>query len=899
MRSPFFVGRYMEKKTFKDYINQKKLYKYYSFVIAAFLMLIIFLFNKMNGKDYLIIRSDFFDSVGFLKEAVNNIANYNSIFFNNTTGLGLNNIMVVSGLFSPFNLIYLIFRNAKIDIVTMFVIILKVGLCAFSFQFYSNKVLKNDSFFSVIISVFYALNAYVIEYGTIHNSWIDALIIVPFLCYAVVECVERNKRVFLIILYSYIFISNFYLGYIIGFFSLLYIILYLVLIYKNESTSVKQLLSKFFNWVLGVVIAVMLSACIWVPTLFFIASNRVPDSSEIVQFNVTVLQILNSLFWGMSYGIQGTYSYIYCGVPILILVPLFFLNKSVNNKTKIFYGILTLTILISMVSRGLNSFWHVFDQPDDFWYRYAFLFCFVLCSVASKQLLVFEEQNKKAFIYLAGILCLFYQFILHTLGLWNLDVGVLNTNFGFIINFLLIVFWSVSLCYLFVVKKYKVFFLIVSFLVMSLEIVSLSKREISNLINAKAYYLWTDNVDEVVQEIKASDNDYYRTIIAKNNAGYNMDTFFGLYGIGDFGNQEKYGVRRFLSNVGFATSPRVTLESGYNPVANMLLGIKYLIYAPDIIIKDNAEEDSEETEILSTDKELEASYEVNEYALNLGYLVDGELILFEYPGRDVFENMNELVSELSGSDEDCYVQIPLEEAQMDANGIELVEMDTGEFVFTRNGSEGSMVISVPKGDYNKAFIQFEKSDSSLYSMDFNYLNTENSSNIVGNRLSLSSAIEMSLNEAGDRFEINIVSYEPECSDIFVCDNINIYYLDENALKNQYDILSSGQMKLNSYSNGHIDGTIHIEGENRLLLTTIPYDPGWRVFINGIETETVRVIDGTFIAVYLPGEGDYNVVLDFECPGLRIGVIVSVCGILALLSVIFEKQLKMSNKKNKK
>ena len=79
----------------------------------------------------------------------------------------------------------------------------------------------------------------------------------------------------------------------------------------------------------------------------------------------------------------------------------------------------------------------------------------------------------------------------------------------------------------------------------------------------------------------------------------------------------------------------------------------------------------------------------------------------------------------------------------------------------------------------------------------------------------------------------------------------------------------------------------------MLFTTIPYDPGWRAYINGIETEPIRVIDGTFLAILLPNEeGDFDITLDFECPGLRIGIIISICGIIALLSVIFEKQLKV-------
>ena len=624
------------------------------------------------------------------------------------------------------------------------------------------------------------------------------------------------------------------------------------------------------------------------------------DSTEVLELNVSLFQIVNSLFWGMDYGIEGTYSYIYCGIPILILVPLFFMNTNIKKNIKWFLGILVSIFLLSMVSNRLNLIWHVFDQPDDFWYRYSFMLCFCLCIISSFELAKFQNDLKNKLIYITLALVVLYQLSLNTISLWKIDEGKLNSNYGFIINFILIVLWSFIIFISFEKKKYKGLLIILSIVVMCFELVSNSRRQITERIVANSYNSWIDSVQLIVDEIKSNDNGFYRTIIAKNNIGYNSDTFFGLNGIGDFGNQEKYSVRNFLSNIGFATSPRVTSENGYNPVAEMILGVKYEINAPEIHVR---EIDSDISASVKEDNELNLvhnktdninnnfDYLVNDYALNLGYLVDGNIILYDYSGRNAFDNMNKLVSTMSGIDEDCFILVQLDDVMFDSENIKLVEMDSGEFVFSRDGTEGQMVISVPKDSYAEAFIQFEKDDVGIYGKDYFVIDAQNAPSLVLSRLAVSSVIKMDAIAKSDKFVTTIGSYEDYSPEYFVCEGINVYYLDKNVLEMQYDELSKNQLEITRFSNGHIEGTIHSDGIKNVLFTTIPYDPGWKAYINGQEVEPIRVIDGAFMAIMLPSEGDYQITFNYECPGLTIGVIISLCGVFAFLSVIFEKKLR--------
>ena len=137
---------------------------------------------------------------------------------------------------------------------------------------------------------------------------------------------------------------------------------------------------------------------------------------------------------------------------------------------------------------------------------------------------------------------------------------------------------------------------------------------------AEPFKEWVLAVNDIVNEIKINDKSFYRVIMHKNDnyGSYSSDTLFGYYGISDFGDQEKYKVRKFLSNIGFATSPRVTFEPGYNPVSEMLLGIKYGINAPDTFDSENPNSSGKLPD-----------YDINQYALNVGYMVDGQVLYYD------------------------------------------------------------------------------------------------------------------------------------------------------------------------------------------------------------------------------------------------------------------------------
>jgi uncharacterized membrane protein YfhO len=86
------------------------------------------------------------------------------------------------------------------------------------------------------------------------------------------------------------------------------------------------------------------------------------------------------------------------------------------------------------------------------------------------------------------------------------------------------------------------------------------------------------------------------------------------------------------------------------------------------------------------------------------------------------------------------------------------------------------------------------------------------------------------------------------------------------------------MVMTSFRENRIEGTMHAARDGYAVFQ-LPFEPGWRVFVDGTRAATVRVNSG-LLAVPLPA-GDHHIVLRYLPPALAIGGSISVLSILLL------------------
>jgi len=119
-----------------------------------------------------------------------------------------------------------------------------------------------------------------------------------------------------------------------------------------------------------------------------------------------------------------------------------------------------------------------------------------------------------------------------------------------------------------------------------------------------------------------------------------------------------------------------------------------------------------------------------------------------------------------------------------------------------------------------------------------------------------------------------------------------YYIDMEVFEDVMSRLAEDQMKITEYTGHSFTGTLTTSRENELVLTTIPYDKGWKVTVNGKEVETVKAL-GSLVAFHIDGAAGetYTIEMVYSPNTLWIGLTISiVCLIILIALIILRKRM---------
>ena len=87
--------------------------------------------------------------------------------------------------------------------------------------------------------------------------------------------------------------------------------------------------------------------------------------------------------------------------------------------------------------------------------------------------------------------------------------------------------------------------------------------------------------------------------------------------------------------------------------------------------------------------------------------------------------------------------------------------------------------------------------------------------------------------------------------------------------------------MSSFSEDHIKGEITAEKDG-VMFTTISWEPGWTIKVDGEKVEPVKVCDA-LIGVELTA-GTHEIEMTFFPEGLTIGIILTLCGIVTIIII---------------
>ena len=111
-------------------------------------------------------------------------------------------------------------------------------------------------------------------------------------------------------------------------------------------------------------------------------------------------------------------------------------------------------------------------------------------------------------------------------------------------------------------------------------------------------------------------------------------------------------------------------------------------------------------------------------------------------------------------------------------------------------------------------------------------------------------------------------------------NISTFVLDYEDFKNWKEDIKP--FNITSFNSSLIKGNINIDNSS-YLVTSIPYDKGFKVVVNNKEVSYENINNG-FLGIYLE-KGNYDVEITYKSPWLNIGKLLSFIGIISFITIV--------------
>ncbi len=854
------------------------------FVLGALAYYLFLSCSQMAGGKYILLGGDTLDgTVPMYWNLCENLLNGKAISYTWGMELGINSfINLANGMFLNISMpFYLLLHNIDYSVVTIIILVVKAGLTSVGFYLYIDKIWNVKGVRGIIFSLCYTMCAYWIIYVPIMLIYVDAIYMLPLILYLVTIYANKGKFRLMCLAYLYLFLNFFYTGYMVGFFSLFYLVAYM-LFYKRY--SIQKLVGKLCFFGICIIITAGMTGAVLYPMAYFLASKYTVNKPDLTEgLSIHIWDIYNQLFIGQTAGIFTSCPYIYCGIPVLMMILLYFFERRIQKSEKKVFLFLVLLMLVSCIIYPLYLFWHCLDVPDGDPFRFSFIISFILCVIAARMSMYITDikTNKLVLIIVLNavlyIVCMYVQPIYQKKYQSYPDNNwkYLAINLVFMLGY---IFW---LCVYRKVRsnsehlkamKLLIVMIVLTELILNGYVSYYKKPELNPTNNEDIYRLWRKTEREALESIKTNDSGFYR-ISAKDDFIINSPMYFNYPGIATFSNMENYEVRCALEHLGIMTTTRVIFCNGLTDFTRMLLSTKYEIQNVKFDLRNE----------YVTDFEQHATVTSNEQVLALGFLANEDIQQFSFAGRDQFSNINDLASCLIGEKHTLY-DTDITSAEINEDGIQVVQMEDDSYAMALSDTEkgsGSIHFRIAQ-DERPAFIQFDYGTSDM-DMQAPILADVNTGEYdVYERLTTSFIKNMT--KTPDGYDATVFMTEGLYKEMKMPDVYFAYYNRDEFIQ-VYEKLKQGQMNVIDYDNGYVLGQIHVSEDHKTLFTSIPYDEGWEISVNGEKREPVPLLDGAFIGLPLE-KGDYEIEFHYHVPGLSMGIMITLISFLFLLLLFF-------------
>ena len=762
------------------------------------------------------LRTDMYHQYApFFSEFQYKLTHGGSLLYSWDIGMGVNfSALYAYYLASPMNwLVALCPRQFLIEFMTVLIVI-KTGLSGLFFTWYLRKHTGTREFGSCFFGIFYALSGYMAAYSW-NIMWLDCILLFPVILFGLERLVKEKKGMVYCIALGLSILSNYYISIMICIFMVIYAAV-LVILYPPKKG--KEFAATAGRFTLYSLLAGGLAAVVLLPEIYALQATASGnfDFPKTVSSYFSIFDMIARHIGNVQTEIGlDHWPNIYCGVAVLMLLLLYLGNKNIKIKEKAVYFSLLLFFYASFSVNVLNFIWHGFHYPNSLPCRQSFIYIALVLVMCYKAYLELKNTPWKHIV----------------MAFWGAAAFVIlaeklvdnEEQFHFAVFYAAILFLALytGCIYLYHSRKWcrDGVLLAVLGLVFCESAVNMAVTSIPT--TSRTAYV-KDNEDTMLLADSIRSSVFYR--IEKGESRTKNDgAWMNFPSASLFSSVASAAMSDFFKSVGCESSTNAYSVKGSTPFIDALFATRYGIY-PDQQPADGLKE--------QIGRQGSMWFYENKYTLPVGFVMPQDMETnWVLDSGNPANVQNDLSSVLGVSN----LLVPAEGVSEGKKLTFTADASGDYYVYVTNKKVEE--VSAEIGERSLSFDNVDRG----YFLELGYLPKGQE------------VILQSKTDGNPAMQAEIWRFDPE------------------AMEEIYQCLSKSPLELSSWTDTGLAGSINTP-EGGTMFTSIPYDKGWKIWVDGTAVSGRPVFDA-FLGVDLE-PGEHKIRLSYELQGLKTGAVIA-------------------------
>ncbi len=824
-----------------------------SLLIPTIIMLALFVINRIYpfGDRSFLFSDMYHQYMPFFSELLHKVRGGESLSFYFNVGIGSNFLaLFVYYLASPFHIFSLLVPESHLMEFMSYLIVLKIGLAGLTSYLYLKKHFqaedakdvgdapeslwtkkRGNDIGALFFSCFYALSGFMAAYNY-NIMWVDCVVLLPLIVLGLERLVKEGRGGLYCVTLALSIFTNYYISIMICIFLVLYFILLLALEKDWVHNIWKKGIPGYFA--LYSLLAGGMAAVLLIPEVCAILRTDFGDMDfpKKVESYFSVLDML-ARHCMCVYTERGLdhWPNIYCGSAVLLMVPLYLMNRRISIREKFCRMALAGFLLISFSTNVLDFIWHGLNYPDSLPARQSFLYIFLvltMCYEAFRGVREMEgQQILYSFLWALGFILFCGKFIDHED--FELGVKLLTLVFAGVYAVLLYLYRTRQ-------KRMTLQAVAVAALVMMVAESAINTYGTSVGTVSRSAYLGQQEDYKALYEVTRTREEGFYRLEKFTRKTKNDGTLTGYPTASVFSSTLNSYVMDMYQRLGMRHSKVYYGFDGATALVSAMLNVNYMF----------GESEKYENSLYTL---LGQSGDVFLYQCNallpFGYVAP---LGFDLP--EGFEGnglllQNQMAEDL-GAEGMLFRPVRAEAARDDV----VFTAQEGGYYYAVLTASGTNKVDCIGGSTDEEKFKDLKKGSVLY---LGYL------------------------EKGQTITLTNGNEEDETPRV----DADVYAMDREVLGQVLELLSAQHMEHVVWESDFLSGDITMAQAGRLILS-VPYEAGWKVLVNGEEVEGA-LFGGCLMAFDLE-PGEYRFEMKYVPEGSYAGAAVSAVSIVAFAMI---------------